>query len=561
MAYAQLEIIASAFEAATHEMAASLVRTAFSPNIKERADCSTAICDAGGRALSLMTNAPAHLGSTLRLVPAILKRFPLETLRPGDAFLANDPYIVGVTHLNDCTVATPIFHGGVVVGFAAAVAHHSDVGGRVAGSEAGDSVSIFQEGLRVPPVQIRAAGSPRADILELFLLNSRMPHYGEGDMMAQLASCARGTARMQELFEKYGHETMLLRVDEMLDATERRVRNRIRSELREGTYYAVDWLDEDGMSDTPVKLAVKLTVKDGHLTLDLSDCSPQLGSGKNVPLTHSFATAYFCLKSMVDPFVPTNDGLYRAVSVIAPEGLVVNPVAPAAVSSRNMTSMILAEALTNALGQAAPARSVAAGGPGQGCISAGSDPGSGRYFINYENLAGGQGARCSADGMDVVMINMTNTSNLPIEAMEAEFPVRIERYVLVIDSGGAGKHRGGLGVLRDMRILADHASVSLRSARQKFPAPGLAGGRPGALGAFIRNPGTSAETRLGLTTSGTPLANGDVLRVITPGGGGYGEPSERDPTAVRRDLIQGKISAAVAREVYGLTVEPEEERR
>jgi len=271
MAHAQLEIIAAAFEAATHEMAASLVRTAFSPNIKERADCSTAICDGGGRALSLMTNSPAHLGSTLRLVPAILKRFPLETLRPGDAFLANDPYIVGVTHLNDCTVATPVFHDGRVIAFAAAVAHHSDVGGRVAGSEAGDSVSIFQEGIRVPPVQIYAAGKPRADMLELFLLNSRMPHYGEGDLMAQMASCARGTARMQELFAKYGLETMLMRIDEMLDATERRVRSRIRSELREGTYCAVDQLDEDGLSDTPVRLAVRLTVKDGHLTLDLSD--------------------------------------------------------------------------------------------------------------------------------------------------------------------------------------------------------------------------------------------------------------------------------------------------
>ncbi len=552
MAHAQLEIIASAFEAATREMAASLVRTAFSPNIKERADCSTAICDATGRALSLMTNAPAHLGSTLRLVSAILQRFPAETLRPGDVFLANDPYIVGVTHLNDCTVATPIFHEGRLVAFAAAVAHHSDVGGRVPGSEAGDSVSIFQEGIRVPPVQIYVAGKPRADVLEMFHLNSRMPHYGEGDLMAQMASCTRGNARVQELFVKYGYETMLKCVDEMLDATELRVRTGIRSVLKEGTYSAVDWLDEDGVSGERIKLAVTLTIKDGHLTLDLSDCSPQIASGKNVPLTHSYATAYFCLKSVVDPFVPTNEGLYRAVSVIAAEGLVVNPKPPSAVSSRNMTSMILAEAMLNALGQAAPSRSVAAGGPGQGCISAGADPKTQRYFINYENLAGGQGARCSADGMDVVMINMTNTSNLPVEAMEMEFPLRIERYELVTDSGGPGKYRGGMGIVRDMRLLANNAGVSLRSSRQKFPAPGMAGGLPGGLGTFIRNPGTATETRLGMTTSGTPFANGDVLRVMSPGGGGYGDPRERDPAAVKRDLVEGKISADVARKVYGL---------
>jgi N-methylhydantoinase B len=552
MAYAQLEIIAAAFEAATQEMAASLVRTAFSPNIKERADCSTALCDASGRALSLMTNAPAHLGSTLRLVDAILARFPLETLEPGDAFLANDPYIVGVTHLNDCTVAMPVFHEGRLIAFAAAVAHHSDVGGRVAGSESGDNTSIFQEGIRVPPVQIYAGGKRRSDVVEMFLLNSRMPHYGEGDLMAQMASCGRGSARVRELFERYGYETMLARIDEMLDATERRIRSRIRSELKEGTYNAVDWLDEDGVSDTKVKLAVKLTVSDGHLTLDLSDSSKQLASGKNVPLTHCYATAYFCLKSIVDPFIPTNEGLYRTVSILAPQGLVVNPVVPAAVSSRNMTSMILAEALTNALGQAAPSRAVAAGGPGQGCISAGTDPKTGRYFINYENLAGGQGARCTADGMDVVMVNMTNTSNLPIEAMELEFPLRIERYELVCDSGGPGKYRGGLGTVRDMRLLADNASASLRSSRQRIPAPGMAGGMNGGLGAFVRNPGTPGETRLPLTTSGTPFANGDVLRIVSPGGAGYGNPSERDKEAVRRDLREGKISAQVARDVYGL---------
>jgi N-methylhydantoinase B len=553
MAHAQVEIIAAAFEAATQEMAASLVRTAFSPNIKERADCSTAICDASGRALSLMTHAPAHLGSTLRLVDAILKRFPLQTLGPGDAFLANDPYIVGVTHLNDCTVAMPVFHDGRVVAFAAAVAHHSDVGGRVAGSESGDNTSIYQEGIRVPPVQIYVGGVQRADVIELFLLNSRMPHYGEGDLMAQMASCVRGSARVQELFTKYGYDTMLTRIDEILDSTERRIRSRIRSELKEGTYSAVDWLDEDGVTDTKVKLAVTLTVRDGHLTVDLSESSRQLASGKNVPLTHSYATAYFCLKSIVDPFIPTNEGLYRTVSIVAPEGLVVNPVAPAAVSSRNMTSMILAEALTNALGQAAPSRAVAAGGPGQGCISVGTAPVTGRYFINYENLAGGQGARCTADGMDVVMINMTNTSNLPIEAMELEFPLRIERYELVCDSGGAGKFRGGLGVLRDMRLLADNASASLRSARQRFPAPGLAGGKPGGLGSFIRNPGAPNETRLGLTTSGTPLGNGDVLRIVTPGGGGHGDPSERDPEALKRDLVEGKVSERAVRELYGVT--------
>lgn len=542
MSYAQLEIVAGALEAATREMAATLVRTAFSPNIKERGDCSTALCDVAGRALSLMTHAPAHLGSTLRLVPQILKRFPLETLRPGDAFLANDPYIVGVTHLNDCTVAMPVFSGGRPVAFSVSVAHHSDVGGRVPGSEAGDNVSIYQEGLRVPPVKLYEGGVVRGDLLELFLLNSRTPHYGEGDLLAQIASCERGARRMHELHERHGAAAMDEFIGRMLDATEERLRARIRAEFREGTYHAEDWLDEDGAGNEPVRFAVAVTVKDGHITLDCAQCAPQLASGKNIPYSHTLATAYFCLRAMVDPQIATNEGLYRTVTVIAPEGSVVNPLPPAAVSSRNTTSMILADAIFNAMGQAAERRAIAAGGPAQGIILAGRDPVRGRYFVDYENFAGGQGARGHADGMDVVQVNMTNTSNLPIEAMEMEFPLRVERYELLPDSGGAGRYRGGLGVLRDLRVLADNATVALRSARQKFPAQGLAGGAPGALGAFIRNPGTPDEERLPSTSSQTPLRPGDVLRIVTPGGGGYGDPAARDPAALERDRAEGKVT-------------------
>jgi N-methylhydantoinase B len=542
MSYAQLEIVAGALESATREMAATLIRTAFSPNIKERGDCSTAICDVEGRALSLMTHAPAHLGSTLRLVPQILLRFPLESLRPGDAFLANDPYIVGVTHLNDCTVAMPVFAGGRPVAFSVAVAHHSDVGGRVPGSEAGDNVSIYQEGLRVPPVKLYEEGTVRRDLLELFLLNSRTPHYGEGDLLAQIASCERGSRRVCELHERHGTAAMVEFAGRMLDATERRLRARIRAGFGEGTYRAEDWLDEDGVAGEPVRFVVAMTVRDGHITLDCSECARQLASGKNIPYSHTLATAYFCLRAMVDPQISTNEGLYRTVTVIAPEGSVVNPLPPAAVSSRNTTSMILADAIFNAMGQAAAGRAIAACGPAQGIILAGRDPVRGRYFVDYENFAGGQGARGHADGMDVVQVNMTNTSNLPIEAMEMEFPLRVERYELIPDSGGAGRYRGGLGVLRDLRVLADDATVALRSARQRFPAQGLAGGSPGGLGAFIRNPGASDETRLPSTSSQTPLKPGDVLRIVTPGGGGYGDPAARDPAARERDLAEGKVS-------------------
>jgi N-methylhydantoinase B len=554
MSYAQAEIIASGLEAAAWEMCASLIRTAYSPNVKERADCSTALCDTQGRTLALATYGPAHLGSTLRLVPALFERFPRETMRPGDVFFANDPYIVGVTHLNDCTVATPIFVDGEVVAFAAAVAHHSDVGGRVPGSESGDCTSIYQEGIRVPPVMLFSEGRLRKDVLELFLLNSRTPHFSEGDIYAQLAATATGIHRVEEMYARYGRDGVTRSIDTMLDATERRIRSLIRDNLRDGTYKATDWLDEDGINDEPVKLAVTVTVRGDEVQFDFSDCAAQLGTGKNIPYTHTMATVYFCLKAMVDPNLSINEGLYRPIKVIAPEGSIVNPRPPGGVSSRNLTSMILADVMLDALGQAAPHRAMAASGPYQGIILAGPDPARKRYFVDYENFAGGQGARCDGDGTDVMQLHMTNTSNLPIEVMEIEFPVRVERYEIIPDSGGAGKHRGGCGVCRDLRILGENTVLSVRSARQKFPAQGREGGFAGSSGAYVLNPAGENDAKLRSTFSEMPLKQGDLLRIMTPGGGGFGKPQDRALEAVAADVREGKVSQAAARSIYRVAV-------
>ena len=553
MKYGQTEIVAAALEAAVAEMCASLIRTAYSPNVKERADCSTAVCDVRGRTLALATHAPAHLGSTLILIPAILKRFPLETLRAGDVFFANDPYIVGVTHLNDCTLAAPVFVGDRVVAFVAAVAHHSDVGGRVPGSESGDSTSIFQDGIRVPPVKLFDAGVLRRDVLEFFLLNSRTPHFSEGDIFAQRAATESGIQRVQEMHARFGSATLARCIGEILDATEQRIRGLIRKVLREGTYRAEDRLDEDGVSDTPIHLAVAVTVRDGEVTFDFTDCGPQIASGKNIPYTHTMATVYYCLKAVVDPHLPINEGMYRPVKVIAPEGSVVHPRPPAGVGSRNLTSMILADVMLDALGQAAPARALAPAGPYQGIILSGWDAARGRYYVDYENFAGGHGASREADGMDVTQIHMTNTSNLPIEVMEIEFPVRVERYEMMPDSGGAGRHRGGLGVVRELRILSDSA-LACRSARQIFAAQGRDGGLAGATGAYALNPGTAHARSLPSTCSELALKAGDLLRIVTPGGGGMGEPRQRDPQNVARDVREGKVTPEAAQRDYGLAM-------
>jgi N-methylhydantoinase B len=550
MSYAQAEIIASALEAAAWEMCASLIRTAYSPNVKERADCSTALCDAQGRTLALATYGPAHLGSTLRLVPALYQRFPRETMRPGDMFFANDPYIVGVTHLNDCTIAAPIFVGGELAAFATAVAHHSDVGGRVPGSESGDCTSIYQEGVRIPPVKLFSEGTLRADVLELFLLNSRQPQFSEGDIYAQLAAATTGIQRVHEMYARYGRESVARSIEEMLDATERRIRSFIRDHLRDGTYTATDWLDEDGIHDEPVKLSVTTTVRGDTVKFDFSDCAPQLGTGKNIPYTHTMATVYFCLKAMVDPNASINEGLYRPVEVIAPEGSIVNPRPPAGVSSRNLTSMILADVMIDTLGQAAPDRVMAAGGPYQGIILAGADPARNRYFVDYENFAGGQGARADGDGTDAIQLHMTNTSNLPIEVMEIEFPIRVERYEIVPDSGGAGRYRGGCGVFRDLRVLGADTVLSVRSARQKFPAGGKNGGLPGSAGAYVLNPGTPGEKKLHSTFSEMPLKQDDLLRIVTPGGGGLGNPVDRTIAEIETDVREGKVTSDAARRFY-----------
>ena len=542
MRSALTEIISNALESAAGEMCAALIHSAFSPNIKERADCSTSICDVTGKTVALGTNSPAHLGSTLKMIPAVLERFPLDTMQDGDMFFANDPYVVGVTHLNDCTLLAPVFVKDEIVGFVTAVAHHSDVGGKVPGSESGDATSIYQEGVRLPPLRLIDAGRLRRDIWEMFLLNSRTPEFSEGDLYAQRAALTRGIARVREVVARHGITTVRHAIASLMLVTERRTIEAVRRSLADGTYSATEYVDDDGATDNPIRLSVQAQISDGSLTLDFSSSQQQIASGKNVPLTHTLATVYYSVKAMIDPDIPVNDGFFRAISTIIPLGSVLNPTPPAGVSSRNLTSMILADAIIAVLSQAAPDRAMAASGPYQGIILSGMDARRARYFVDYENFAGGHGAFADRDGMDAAQVHMSNTSNLPIEVCETEFPLRIERYEFAENSCGAGQFRSGLGVCRDIRILHDGIGLALRSARQRFPANGVRGGMPGAPGRFILNPGTPAERILPGTASEIALSKGDLLRIVTPGGGGNGKPELRDAAAHEADLRDGRVS-------------------
>jgi N-methylhydantoinase B len=515
------EVVARFLLATAEEMAAALMRTAFSPNIKERADCSTAIFDARGEVIALAQRVPIHLGSMVGAVDEILKRYPREEIVPGDMFVANDPYNGGGTHLPDINVIAPVFAGRRIAAFVANIAHHADVGGMVPGSEAAVCKSIYQEGIRIPPVRIMRAGKVNRDVFELILLNSRTPDERTGDLQAQFAANTVGMRGVLQLFERYGEKEAEAAIAGYLDFTERRFRAAI-DRLPRGCYTAEDFLDGNREGETcPIRLA--LTVGKGRLDFDFAGSGRQLESARNIPYRALLATIYTVAKSLLDPEVPANAGYYRTIHVSAPPGCVVGPVPPAAIGCRSISASVLGDVIASALSQALPAKTLAGCGPHHLFVLSGTDPRTGVYFVDYETVAGGMGARANRDGVDGVRVHASGSSNLPVEALEHAYPFRIERYALWDGSGGAGRYRGGAGVVRDYRVLADDIVVSLSSERQHVAAPGAAGGGSGAKGAFVLDPETAKERKLPAAAADVPLPRGTVFRICTPGGGGYGK--------------------------------------
>ncbi len=533
------EVMARHLIATAEEMAATLMRTAFSPNIKERADCSTAIFDRRGEVIALAHRIPIHLGSMVGAVDEVRKRFPEDEIRPGDMFMANDPYNGGGTHLPDITVIAPVFVDRKIVAFVANIAHHADVGGIVPGSEAAICTSIFQEGIRIPPVRIVSEGRINRDVLDLILLNSRTPGERIGDINAQIAANPVGVRGVQALFKRYGTRDTEATIAAYLDFTERRFAAAV-SRMPAGTCEAADYVD--GATEGSVaKVALKLKVGKGRLEFDFRGSDPQLDCARNLPYRGLLATIYTLAKNMLDPDVPANAGYYRAIAVSSTPGTVVHAAPPAAIGARVFTSAVAGDVIAAALTQALPHKALAGSGPHHLVLIAGTDPRNGKYFVNYETIAGGMGARAYCDGMDGVRVHASGASNLPIEALEHAFPLRIDRYTLWEDSAGAGKYRGGMGVVRDYRMLADDIVVSLSSERQHNPARGMAGGGVGKSGVFIMNPGTPHERRLPSASGEILMPRDSVLSIRTPGGGGYGNPAERDAAAVERDRREERV--------------------
>lgn len=545
------EVISRRFVAASEEMFATLVRASYSPNIRERRDCSAAVFDPEGRLLALSAIGPIHLSSLMGVVEGVLARFAPAELTPGDCFMSNDPYTGGGSHLPDITLISPVFHRDRVVCFVANLAHHSDIGGRVPGSESADCTDIFQEGLRIPIVRLLRAGDLQSDVLAFLMLNSRRPADRDGDISAQIAANRVGVARVGAVWEKFGAPVVREAIEALLNHAETRTKAAIR-DIPNGSYQNEDQLDNDGVADTLVPLRLTMTVEDERITFDFTGTGPQVAGARNMPLNATLAGVYYAVKALLDPGLPANSGTYRPIDVIAPEGCVLHAMAPAAVGDRAATGNILGDLIFGAMAKAYPARVSAGCGPYHGVIISGRDPRTDEYFVDYETFAGASGASAVLDGRDAVRVHVSGSANLPVESVEQEYPLTVDCYELINGSGGAGAHRGGLGTRRDITVLGEGVRISGRGLRQSKGAPGLFGGGDGRPGVFLLDPRGASPRKLAASFSDVALLRGATLRIETPSGAGYGDPLRRDFAAVLADLLDERIGVDEAVRVYGI---------
>jgi N-methylhydantoinase B len=517
----ELAIFQSSFHSIADEMGAALRRTGFSPNIKERRDYSCALFNSVGEVFAMGDHMPVHLGSMPMSVSTVLRTLRLEK---GDIALLNDPY-AGGTHLPDLTMVMPVFVKGAkgAAFYIASRAHHADVGGMHPGSM-GLCREIFQEGLRIPPVRIERRGRPDPEILSMILSNVRTPAEREGDLTAQIGSCRIGARRLQEITAKYGVRKINLYIRQLLDYSERLVQSELAA-LPGGKYIAEDFLDDDGISEQPVRIRVALSLdpRRRKAIADFSGTSPQVQGGINAVYAITWSAVFYVFRCLLREDAPATAGIMRPVQVHAPEGSVVNARPPAAVAGGNVeTSQRIVDVLLRALAAAAPQRVPAASSGSMTNLTIGGiDPRTNRPFAYYETIAGGMGARPNCDGVSGIHTHMTNTLNTPAEALEYSYPLRVRRYAYRKASGGEGYYRGGDGLTREIEFLAE-AQVNLLADRYRFAPYGLAGGEPGSCGraTMLRVNGSSELLSGKCNITAHP---GDVLRVETPGSGGWGK--------------------------------------
>jgi len=509
-----LEIVRNQLEGIAEEMGQVLVASAYSPNIKERRDCSTALFDTGGRMIAQAEHIPVHLGAMPEAVDAVRQRDPQR----GDIWLLNDPF-AGGTHLPDLTMVSPIVVDGEQLGYAVSRAHHADVGGMVPGSMPAGAREIYQEGVRIPPVRIVKGGERNEELLSLLLANVRNADERRADLRAQIAANDRAQQRLSDLQSGHGREGLRAAFDAVIDYSSDRMAAEIAA-LPTGTYTAEDVLEGDGVTDDDIPIRVRLTITEESITVDFADTAPQVTGNVNAPRSVTKSAVYFVVRAVTDPEIPPNHGCYRPVSVEIPSGSLLDPEPPAAVVGGNVeTSQRVTDTVLSAFAEAIPDAVPAQGQGTMNNLTIGSRDG--ESFSYYETIGGGFGARSTGDGMDGVQVGMTNTLNTPIEALEAEYPLRVTQYGLRSDSGGRGRHRGGHGIERQLVIDAP-ATVSLLTERRRHPPRGVAGGENGARGEnLVDGEPVGAKTTIEVDA-------GTTVTVRTPGGGGHGTPESRE---------------------------------
>jgi N-methylhydantoinase B len=546
----RLELIKNAIGSVVDEMVLTVVRVAYSSIMKDTMDLSSAFCDRQGRMIAQGLSLPLHLGSIPDAMDAVRAKYG-DGLEPGDVVVLNDPYQGGM-HLPDIFMFKPIFFEGSLLGFAVLVAHHNDMGGRVPGSSAADSTEIFQEGLRIPILKLYERGVANETLLDMIRINVRIPDVVVGDLQAQLAACRIAERGMTELAEKYGREKLESYFEDLLDYSEREARRTIRS-IPDGTYSFVDHLDDDGVTpNEPVRVQVAVRVAGDELEADLTGTSPQVRGAINSTLSFAKSAVYFVIRSIMNSDAPNNAGFFRPIKVTAPLGCLVNPRPPAACAARGVSGFRLIDAMFGALAEAAPHRVRAAGEGGTTSYSFACYDSDGRFVLFREAIMGAWGGGKLHEGIDGVANPAANISNAPVEMVENQAPIRVERYEFVPDSGGPGEWRGGLSVERQLRFLGERATLQLRSDRRMHPPYGLFGGCAGAASSNTLIEGTERQV---LPTKFTrPLHHGQAVRHTTAGAGGYGDPLRRDPARVLDDVRDGKVSIEGAVRDYGVVV-------
>ncbi len=547
-------VIKNGLDAIVDEMAYDVIRTARSEIVKDVMDYSAAICDTDGNMIAQAKTVALHLGAVPEAMGVVLEQYG-DGLVPGDAVILNDPYQGGM-HLPDIFMFMPIFDANEnLQGFSVVICHHTDVGGRVAGSNASDSTEIFQEGLRIPALKLFEAGVPNDTLFKMIDINVRLPDRVIGDLKAQFAACRTGARELGKMFDRYGSEMTSTYFAELLDYAERMTRAEIAA-WPDGTYSFTDYIDDDGFNDEPLPIAVAITVHGDSVTVDFEGSAPQVPAALNSTKSYTNSCSYLSVRCCLKGDIPNNAGVFRAINVTTPDASIVNPKLPAAVAARALTGYRIVDAMFGALAQIVPDRVPAAGEGGNTVVCLGGYREDGAPFIIVDMICGAWGGRPDKDGIEAITNPSQNLSNTPVETMESQHPVRVEEYALVADSCGAGKWRGGLGVARSYRLLAPEAGLQLRADRMKILPYGLAGGGPatGAINEITTNTGEPIYLPSKINRR---MAQGDLVRHVQPGGGGFGDPLTRDPARVARDVWNTKISAAYAREHHRVVVDPE----